>query len=59
MAPTSSVSNSLKFNGIAASSFTIDSATRIRAQVPSGATTGKISVTTVTRHGQQQRSTSR
>jgi hypothetical protein len=38
----------LKFNGVAASSFTIESATRIRAQVPTGATSGKISLTTVT-----------
>jgi hypothetical protein len=37
---------SVKFNGVSASTFTIDSATQIRANVPSGATTGKVSVTT-------------
>lgn len=34
------------FNGTAATSFTIDSATQITATVPAGATTGPISVTT-------------
>ncbi len=34
------------FNGIPADSFTVDSATQIRAVVPNGATTGKIGVTT-------------
>lgn len=38
--------SSVKFNGVAASNFTVDSATQIRANVPAGATTGKISVTT-------------
>jgi molybdopterin biosynthesis enzyme MoaB len=37
---------SVKFNGVSASTFSIDSATQIRANVPSGATTGKVSVTT-------------
>lgn len=35
------------FNGVTASSITIDSETRIRAVVPAGASTGKISVTSV------------
>src|SRR5204863_9584546 len=34
------------FNGTSATSFTVDSATQIHATVPSGATTGKLSVTT-------------
>jgi len=37
---------SVQFNGTAASTFTVDSPTQIRANVPSGATSGKISVTT-------------
>ena len=37
---------SVKFNGVSASTFTVDSATQIRATVPDGAGTGKISVTT-------------
>jgi hypothetical protein len=37
---------SVKFNGISATGFTINSATQIRANVPTGATSGKISVTT-------------
>ncbi|MDZ7343173.1 MAG: DNRLRE domain-containing protein [candidate division KSB1 bacterium] len=36
---------SVKFNGTAATSFTVENSTRIRATVPTGATTGKISVT--------------
>jgi len=39
-------STAAQFNGLAASTFTIDSATQIRATVPAGATTGKIGVTT-------------
>ena len=38
--------NSVTFNGIAASNFTVDSTTQIRATVSAGATSGKISVTT-------------
>jgi hypothetical protein len=38
----------VKFNGVAASSFTVDSDTQIRATAPPGATSGKISVTTAT-----------
>jgi Domain of unknown function (DUF1929)/Carboxypeptidase regulatory-like domain len=38
----------VRFNGISASSFTIDSATQIHAVVPTSASTGKISVTTAT-----------
>jgi hypothetical protein len=38
----------VKFNGVSASSFTIDSATQIRAVVPTGASVGKISVSTAT-----------
>src|SRR5439155_11328112 len=34
------------FNGTAATTFTVDSATQLHATVPSGATTGPISVTT-------------
>lgn len=34
------------FNGVVANNFTIDSNTQLRADVPSGATTGKIGVTT-------------
>jgi hypothetical protein len=36
---------SVTFNGVAATDFTRDSATQIRATVPAGATTGKIGVT--------------
>lgn len=36
----------VNFNGVAATSFTVDSATQITAIVPSGITTGKITVTT-------------
>ncbi|PYV42260.1 MAG: hypothetical protein DMG06_14570 [Acidobacteria bacterium] len=36
----------VSFNGKAATTFTVDSYTQIRATVPTGATTGKISVTT-------------
>jgi len=39
--------SSVKFNNLATSTFTINSATEIVANVPSGATTGKISVTNV------------
>jgi len=38
--------SSVKFNSLAATTFTVDSNTQIRANVPSAATTGKISVTT-------------
>jgi len=38
--------SSVTFNGATSSSFFVDSATQIRATVPSGATTGKIGVTT-------------
>jgi lysophospholipase L1-like esterase len=38
--------NDVQFNGISASAFTVDSATQIRATVPTNATTGKISVST-------------
>jgi C1A family cysteine protease len=34
------------FNGLAATSYTVDSATQVRATVPAGATTGKVAVTT-------------
>jgi len=37
---------SVKFNGMAAASYTVDSATQITAAVANGATTGSISVTT-------------
>jgi flagellar hook assembly protein FlgD len=37
---------SVQFNGTSASTFTVDNATQIRANVPTGAATGKISVTT-------------
>ncbi len=37
---------SVKFNGVAAASFIVDSANRIRATVPAGATSGAISITT-------------
>jgi len=37
--------SSVKFNGVSASSFTVDSITQLRATVPNGATTGPISVT--------------
>ncbi|MGH7457068.1 MAG: InlB B-repeat-containing protein, partial [bacterium] len=40
--------SSVKFNGTAATNFTINSNTQITATVPSGATTGKISVTKTT-----------
>ena len=40
--------SSVKFNGISASTFTVDSGTQIRATVPAGSTTGKISMTTPT-----------
>ncbi|MCR5889414.1 IPT/TIG domain-containing protein [Hymenobacter sp. J193] len=36
----------VKFNNTAATTFTVNSATKITAKVPTGATTGKISVTT-------------
>ena len=36
----------VKFNGVAATSFTVDSATQIAVTVPTGASTGPISVTT-------------
>ena len=36
----------VSFNGVAATVFTIDSATQITAKVPTGATTGPVSVTT-------------
>jgi uncharacterized protein (TIGR03437 family) len=39
--------NSVKFNGFSASTFNVDSNTQIRANVPLGATTGKITVTTL------------
>jgi hypothetical protein len=35
---------SVKFNGVAATTFSVDSATQITATVPAGATTGKIEV---------------
>jgi hypothetical protein len=38
----------VKFNGVSASSFTIDSANQIRAVVPASASSGKISITTAT-----------
>jgi hypothetical protein len=37
---------SVQFNGASASTFTVDSATQIRVDVPAGATSGQISVTT-------------
>src|ERR1019366_8073731 len=37
---------SVTFNGVAATSFTVRSATRLQAYVPTGATTGTIAVTT-------------
>ena len=40
------------FNGIAAATFTVDSDTQIRATVPAGASTGKISVTNAAGAGQ-------
>jgi uncharacterized repeat protein (TIGR03803 family) len=36
----------VKFNGVAVTSFTVNSSTKITAKVPNGATTGPISVTT-------------
>jgi len=36
----------VKFNGVAATSFTVNSNTQVTATVPTGATTGKIKVTT-------------
>lgn len=36
----------VKFNGVAATTFSVVSATRVTAKVPTGATTGKVSVTT-------------
>ena len=38
--------NSVKFNGVAATTYTVNSATQITVTVPAGATTGTISVTT-------------
>ena len=38
--------NTVKFNGVTAASITVDSSTQIRAIVPAGATSGKISVST-------------
>ena len=43
---TSFTTSSLKFNTTSATTFKVDSATQITATVPTGATTGKISVTT-------------
>jgi large repetitive protein len=40
--------SSVKFNGVAAT-FTVESDTYIRATVPAGATTGKVSVVTASR----------
>ncbi|MCG8604962.1 IPT/TIG domain-containing protein, partial [bacterium] len=37
--------SNVSFNGVAASTFTVDSEGRLRAEVPAGATTGPISVT--------------
>ena len=39
--------SAVAFNGVAATSFAVDSATKITAKVPAGATSGKVSVTTV------------
>ena|SRR5437899_11409610 len=36
----------VKFNGVSATIFTVDSYTQITATVPAGATTGKIKITT-------------
>jgi hypothetical protein len=44
--------SSVKFNGTSAATFTVSSATQILANVPSGATTGKISVITAGGTGQ-------
>src|SRR5262245_2881036 len=41
----------VKFNGVSASTFTIDSATQIHAVVPAGASSGKISITTASETG--------
>lgn len=41
---------SVKFNGISATSFTVNSSTQITATVPVGATTGKITITTPSGH---------
>ena len=43
----------MKFNGTSATSFTVDNDGQITAAVPSGATSGPISVTTVTGTGTQ------
>ena len=43
---TGFTTSSVKFNNVAATAFHVDSATQITATVPTGATTGKISVTT-------------
>jgi hypothetical protein len=39
--------SAVKFNGVAATTYTVNSTTQITATVPAGATTGKISVTNV------------
>jgi hypothetical protein len=38
--------SAVKFNGVAASSYTVDSSSQITAMVPLGASTGKLSVVT-------------
>jgi hypothetical protein len=43
---TSFTTSSVKFNNVAATTFHVNSATQITATVPTGATTGKITVTT-------------
>jgi IPT/TIG domain len=43
---TSFTTSSVKFNNVAATTFHVDSPTQITATVPTGATTGKITVTT-------------
>jgi hypothetical protein len=40
------LTTNVTFNGKLASSFTVDSDTQVRADVPTGATTGKIAITT-------------